>query len=116
MTTEDTEGSNLPNYDLTCWYLNTWRVLELIGSESVAADLRKLESLSQLGDATRQIGLLVTLKDHLTVWLLEKNPPTLGQLLVEDRLKPGVLFTHYDRYFCKGLRPLPSRGRRSSTL
>lgn len=102
MSKSDSNGT-LPDYDLTCWYVNIRRVLELIGAESVASDLLKLESISQLGDATRQMGLLVTLKNRLTEWLHDHNPPTLGQLLVEDRLKPGMLFTHYDRYFCKGL-------------
>lgn len=115
MASYNAVDGDLPDYELTCWYINIRRVLELIGAESVASDLRKLESLSQLGDATRQIGLLVTLKNRLTEWLHEHNPPTLGQLLVEERLKPGVLFTHYDRYFCKGLRQVSDaieKGRR----
>lgn len=103
MDRDNTAENNFQNYDLTCWYLNIRRVLELIGAEGAAADLSKLDSLSQLGDVSRQIGLLVTLKNRLTVWLHENKPPTLGQLLVENRLKPGVLFTHYDQYFCKGL-------------
>ncbi|KAB0268471.1 hypothetical protein [Microvirga brassicacearum] len=105
----------LPDYDLTCWYLNIRRVLELIGIDSIAYDLRGLEALSQLGDATRQISLIVTLKNRLTEWLHNHNPPTLGQLLIEDRLKPGMLFTHYDRYFCKGLSQVSAALRKGRT-
>lgn len=93
----------LQGFDLTCWYLNIRRVLELIGTDGVAPDLQQLRALSRLDDQMRRIGLLATLKNRITEWLHLHNPPTLGQLLVEDRLKPGALFTHYDRYFCKGL-------------
>jgi hypothetical protein len=80
------------DYDLTCWYLNVRRVMELLGAESVAADLRNLGALVDLNDQARKLGLLVTLKDGLTRWLKGSNPPTLGQLIVEERLRPDILF------------------------
>ncbi len=92
-----------PDYDLTCWYLNVRRVLELVGANNFAFDIQRLEALSRLDDVAKKYGLLATLKNHLTEWLRYRSPPTLGQLLVEHRLRPGMLFTHYDRYFCKGL-------------
>lgn len=77
--------------------------MELVGTDSVAADLRNLGALADLNNQLQKVALLVTLKDSLTRWLYDHKPPTLGQLIVEGRLRPGVLFTHYDRYFCRGL-------------
>jgi hypothetical protein len=94
------------DYDLTCWYLNIRRVVELLGTQSIAAEVRDIEALARIGDAMRVNGILASLKTGLTRWLHETNPPTLGQLLVQDGLRPGLLFTHYDNFFCKGLRQI----------
>jgi hypothetical protein len=102
-TDSATPDQERPDYDLTCWYLNIRRVMELVGTKSVATDLRNLDALGKLNDHLRKIGLLASLKDALTRWLHEHNPPTLGKLIIEEKLRPGELFTHYDRYFCKGL-------------
>jgi hypothetical protein len=97
-----------PDYDLTCWYLNVRRVLELVGTESVTADLRNLAALADLNEQWKKNWLLVTVKDSLTRWLHQHNPSTLGKLLVEERLSTGILFTHYDRYFFRGFSGTPS--------
>ena len=97
------EGDAPVDYDLTCWYLNIRRVIELLGAETVSPDLRRISALGEIDDQLRTNVIISALKKRLTDWLHTENPPTLGQLLIEDKLRPGVLFTHYDRYFCKGL-------------
>ena len=57
------ETEKRPAYDLTCWYLNVRRVLELVGTRSIAADLQRLETLADLKDEFRKNLLLVALKN-----------------------------------------------------
>jgi hypothetical protein len=90
------------NYDLTCWYLNPRRVMELVGVSSIVPELNSVTSLGQIDDFVRKNLVLVVLKDALTQWLRRYNPPTLGQLLIHDTPLVTNLFTHYSNYFCKG--------------
>ena len=102
--TPSTNQDDTPvDYDLSCWYLNARRVIELVGADSVTPDIRRVTALANIDDGLRANFIISALKDRLTEWLHAANPPTLGQLLVKGKLLPGVLFTHYDRYFCKGL-------------
>ena len=100
---EESENDTPVDYDLTCWYLNVRRVIELVGADSVTPDIRQIAALSNIDDALRKNFIISALKKRITDWLHTANPPTLGQLLIEDKLRTGVIFTHYDRYFCKGL-------------
>ena len=90
------------DYELTCWYFNVKRVLELVGVDSVVPDLKTIAAIGEIDDPLRKNLLLVALKDSLTRWLSRNNPPTLGQLLTQGNLHPNMLFTHYSNYFCKG--------------
>lgn len=91
------------DYDLTCWYLNARRVMEIVGAKTVAPYLAGAESLAQVDDNLRKNWIISGLKDALTDWLRSARPPTLGQLLIADSLKPNLLFTHYTNYFFRGL-------------
>ena len=99
----DREGDAPVDYDLTCWYLNKRRVIKLVGADSVTPDIRRVSALANIDDGLRANFIISALENRLTDWLRTANPLTLGQLLLEGKLHPGVLFTHYDRYFCKGL-------------
>lgn len=84
------------DYDLTCWYLNRRRVLELVG----------LEAAYQTAGLSGRMALnaeLVLLKNALVAWLNFNKPPTLGQLLIKGDLREHSLFTHYSNFFGKGL-------------
>lgn len=87
-------------FDLTCWYLNSRRVLELVGAESVYG---KLAAVTNLDGQLRKNAELQIQKNALTDWLRATNPPTLGKLIVEAKLKEGCLFTHYSNFFFRGL-------------
>jgi len=91
------------DYDLTCWYLNARRVIELVGVDSVAPNLKGISTICEIDDQLRKIYVRAALKDAITTWLHENNPPTLGQLLITDTLRPNLIFTHYSHYYCKGL-------------
>jgi|HubBroStandDraft_6_1064221.scaffolds.fasta_scaffold66707_1 hypothetical protein len=92
------------DYDLTCWYLNVRRVMELVGVHSILPDLKTIAAIGEVADPLRKNALPITLKDNLVQWLRQNNPPTLGQLLIQDSLRPNALFTHYSNYFCRGSR------------
>lgn len=99
------------DYDLTCWYLNQRRVIELLGALNLAADIKAIRASTSGDDALQQSMVLSLLKDHLTNWLRAANPPTLGQLIVTGKLKNGAVFTHYTNYWCKGLPQATPRAR-----
>jgi hypothetical protein len=103
------------DYDLTCWYLNARRVIELIRVNSISADLQNIASLDAIDDAMRKNVTLSILKDGVTRWLRATNPPTLGQLLISNELRPGSLFTFYTNYFFKGLSKVSEALRKGKT-
>lgn len=105
MSIEERQDHSVPaDYDLTCWYLNVRRVIELVGAGELLPQIGRIDTLAQVDDATRKSIVLGILKQSLTAWMHGANVPTLGQLLVQGKLTAGAMFTHYDRYFCKGLR------------
>jgi hypothetical protein len=96
-------GQNMPSppevpvdYDLTCWYLNQRRVLELVGIEELLAAGDASDHMARLAE-------LVFIKDRLVTWLNANGPPTLGQLIIKDELREHVLFTHFSNCFGRGL-------------
>jgi hypothetical protein len=88
--------------DLTCWYLNSRRIMELIGAEVIASRLAG-DGIGDLKGRLRVNAELAVQKQCLVDWLRAANPPTLGRLAAEHRLAPGKLFTHYSRFFFQGL-------------
>jgi hypothetical protein len=84
------------DYDLTCWYLNQRRVLELVGIEALVA-------AGGASDHMVRIAELVFIKDRLVAWLNANRPPTLGQLIIKGELREHVLFTHFSNFFGRGL-------------
>jgi hypothetical protein len=97
------DESSEVDYDLTCWYLNLRRVIELVGAEPFAPYLSAGHSLSQGGDQLHKLAALSTAKNALVEWFRSANPPTLGQLLASGELSNGSIFTHYASFYCKGL-------------
>jgi hypothetical protein len=84
------------DYDLTCWYLNRRRVLELVGVDSIAGTGGHSDHMSRLAEH-------VALKNELVAWLNANKPPTLGQLILKGELRENMLFTHFSNFFGKGL-------------
>lgn len=101
--TPNKQDSAAVDYDLTCWYLNQRRVLELVGADSVAPWLSGMGSLNAETDPLWRMARLSVLKDALVDWMRSASPPTLGQLLITDTLKTHSLFTLYSNFHCRGL-------------
>ena len=102
------------DYNLTCWYVNKRRVLELVGFETLSSDLRAAHSLG-LDEQLRKLAELAVFKDAVTSWLRSNKPPTLGQILVQQQPCSGMIFTHYTNWFCKGLSDVERAIKRGKT-
>ena len=44
-----------PDYDLTCWYINARRVIELVGAQSISSEMRSLPALTDIDDNLRNL-------------------------------------------------------------
>ncbi len=90
------------DFDLTCWYLNQRRVMELIGSDYLTS--ATVRHASALGDAFQmRLVLLTAAKNALVEWMQKHEPRTLGQLLLSTEATPGRIFTHYSDFYGVGL-------------
>jgi hypothetical protein len=99
-----TPGKLTPlDFALTCWYINKRRVLELVGGDTLSNLLRASPDLSD-NQQLRNLAQILAFRDATTEWLRHNNPPTLGQLLIENQnqLEPAI-FTYYTNWYCKGL-------------
>jgi hypothetical protein len=87
-----------PLIQLTSWYINPHRVLELTGSSGSYQSIT-LGSSGDLGK-TR---LMSETSVRLVQWLRENPIPPLETLFLENKLKRGQLFTYDGRFFSRGL-------------
>jgi hypothetical protein len=88
-------------FDLTCWYINARRVIELAGAPLLGATGFSSDNLQHL----RELGAL---KDAVVAWIKSNAPETLGKMLVEGTLSEGSVFTHNSNFFFKGLSAVAS--------
>jgi hypothetical protein len=96
------EQNQPTDFDLTCWYLNERRAIELVGVDAVLPQLNRLGVIGA-DDQLRKNAKLAMLTDALERWLKSQNPPTLGQLLISGTIRAGQVFTLYTNFRCRGL-------------
>lgn len=82
-------------FDLTCWYINARRVIELAGMPA----LRRVDH----SDHLQRLQELGSLKDSVVAWTKANSPESLGKMLVEETLSEGSIFTHNSNFFFRGL-------------
>lgn len=83
-------------FDLTCWYLNARRIVEITGVISVLPpDARDPQSV--------QTAQFAQLKNAVIAWMKANGPTPLEVLLAEGKLAPGAIFTHHSNFFFSGL-------------
>ena len=86
--------------NLSCWYLNTRRIGELVGVENL------LPHRSQLEGRPEHIQKLIyqkVQKDAVVAWMNNCRPPSLEKMIIEGDLAVGEVFTHHSNFFFKGL-------------
>lgn len=77
-------------FDITCWYLNSRRVLEIVGSNSIP--IRE-------SDFLQKNRLLSDQKNAVIQFMFRNNVEPLDKLILENKLKVGSLFTHHSNFF-----------------
>jgi hypothetical protein len=83
-------------FDLTCWYLNVRRVMELIGDPPHRASTSPEDPLAKQR-------MLSILKADLLAWLKVHKLPSFAQLLLNPPVAEGMLFTHLSAFYIRGL-------------
>src|SRR4051812_13119497 len=81
---------------MTGLYIHVQRLTELLGRMPPS-------HLASTSD-TIQKGLFYgRVTESVIEWLTEYTPPTLGQLILQDKLRPGNVFTHFGTFRCRGM-------------
>lgn len=87
-------------FDITSWYLNARRIVELTGMDVIAGHrVATSDQLQRLAD-------IDALRRSVLNWIERNDPQPLEKLLVEDKLTEGVIFTLNTNFFFKGLNAL----------
>lgn len=87
--------------DLTCWYINQRRIVELLGHIDFL-DLTSHGKGAHQGEHLRRLYELAAFKNATTDWIRKTKTPTLGQLVMSGQLRHGVHFTHFGSWHFKG--------------
>ena len=87
-------------FDLTCWYLNQRRIIELVGNSSLS---KHASGNFDSNDHLAVLRQMQVVKDAAVDWMKLANPNSLGMMLAENTLATGKIFTHYDKFGFKGL-------------
>lgn len=102
-------------YDLSCWYINFRRLMEVFGPLPDFDDTANISRADNLLQIKRMV-----LAKNLTIDRLHKQPPpTFGKLAATGRVSPGAVFTYHGKFFCKGLSAFEqsqTRGKLTSSL
>jgi hypothetical protein len=88
--------------NFTCWYLNTRRLAELLGSARLIAAISTYKPWSAGSDLSEAFGL-AAIKEKVLSWIMSSKPPTLARIVLDAEVTQGALFTYYGSFFCKGL-------------
>src|ERR1044072_8778923 len=90
----------LPDFDLSCWYLNRRRVMSLTGAAPL---FDALGGESKAAEHMRELATTAGLERAIGNWLERAKPPTLGQLIATGTLTESSFFTHFSDFYCRGL-------------
>lgn len=90
-------------FNLTCWYVNQRRLLELLGSQEIAARLPGAETSNA---HHLELATLAAYKAATVTYIRTQDIQPLGQLLLSGKSLEGRLFTHYSNFWFKGLAKL----------
>lgn len=83
-------------YDLTCWYLNARRIVELTGSVPAVPG-------SGMDEQLRKLASFRALKEAVVNWMGAAKPEPLGVMLAKGAPQVGKVFTCHSNFFFSGL-------------
>lgn len=93
------KNSNETNLDLTAWYVNIRRCLELIGSNQMYDMALKADK----NDYSIKPGITQYIKDDLMDYVRNNEIKSLEMLILKDEAVPGSLFTINACFMCAGI-------------
>lgn len=96
--------------DMTAWYLNNERVMQLLGSTfmSYAPMLANSKSLEDIFSPVSRAR--TALIEGLKTWLQHNSVPSLCELIEKGEIQDGARFTIYHDFYGKGLKGLEIDG------
>lgn len=97
-----TSGADKP-FNLTCWYINQRRLMELVGPAALA---QRLDGYQNLGEHQRTLATFAAYKSLAIDCIKSKAVEPLGTSLLREQVIEGCLFTHYSQFWFKGLSKL----------
>jgi hypothetical protein len=89
--------------NISALFLSQKRLDEVLSRESHAPPYRHFILGDRKNSGLERRVVLTAYEDAAIAWLTEVGLPTLGQLVVEERLTQGVFFTHIGPFFGKGV-------------
>lgn len=97
------------SYDLTCWYLNARRIVELTKcAPTLLPGIREVH-LTQLAE-------LAQLKECVVAWMRANNPLPLEIQLSNGPPAIGAIFTHHSNFFFSGLSKVAEARRKNKPI
>ena len=87
-------------YDLSCWYLNRRRIVEVTGSALVT---QRLNSCGLVDDNLRIIVEQAAHKDAIVNWMQTTTPSPLRMILTKGQLSEGLIVTHNSNFYFRGV-------------
>lgn len=96
-------------YDLTCWYVNARRIVELTGFTPAAHPSGKDSQAAKTAE-------LRQFKDAVVAWMHRNNPSPLEVLLARGELGTGTIFTHHSNFFFSGLSKVDEARRKGKPI
>lgn len=90
-------------FDVTCWYLNQRRWLELLGTDGVGHPLAAINNLPYY---RQPLSVLATFKRAAIAYMRTHAIDPLGKQLLSPGDLTGKFFTHYSNFWFQGLTKL----------
>ena len=85
------------------YFLSLTRLAEILPPESFL-DLGRYGNVASIPtNALQVVRLMSSLGTAIETWLVEKNLPTIGELLATRNVASGQFFTHYGPFFGRGV-------------
>ena len=89
--------------NLSALFLSQKRLNEVLDRQLLPAAVRHVNLSDPRNDGLYRTSILTAYEDASVNWLDTAELPTLGELIAQDRLRQGVLFTHLGPFFGRGI-------------
>jgi len=95
------QGQGAAMLNISAYYLSQKRLNEVLPSESLLAAARVFSISAQADAGLTRTSVISAYESSAIAWLSDRKFPSLGQLIVENRIAAGTFFTHDGPYYGK---------------